>query len=671
MAGQSGKGSRKVTRRSGDTTALLPYLMPLIVVLSVFPVAAVTHWRWGSDTLMSALVGVASVLLTGVTWSTWSRRHQHTRLAATWFAGLVFGWVTVATAIGPTTEFALNAWAFGGACLWIMWMIRHAAYAATYEQDTKTPRTDPLFGVISSLFGGKSTKITKKNGRVEAEIQLDKDSARTAADVQRETDHIASVAGMGKDQVTASRVPGDESRVVVAFSETETLRKSVEWEGASAPGKSIAYAPLRLGRRADGKPLPLWIVGNQSATDPRQLPHTILTGVNGSGKTATWITAIVDMRWRTDVVPIVAGPAGKTVQDFRPVFDALGMVVIGKAKVTQFLRNLPDAIEYRQALFGELTRSDGTIGYSQWEPEVYAIHGLPLLSIDLEEATDFLDESNEDWDEAVRKARSAGIALTCSMQTAIHTNISRKTRGQFTNSLCHGCVEDQDAKFSLSSGTREAGADPTKWRNNYAGSLYGETVGTPPEEWSTEARAAYLSRDTVRQELAASKEAGYWADIDPGTLAYLSRGLHDVTADDGRTTEDDRTQVVEEHAGQEPSDPWTTEEGVDVSQPIPPPKHGDQFRLPDPREGREPVSTEEFRKRVADKIDELEAHNVLELNVADMAPLYLESGKGRSTMYDELNRLCDVGRLTKESGKPPYRIKARIRNGSRDGASVG
>lgn len=668
MAKENGKktGRGRNRRRERDTVVLIPYLLPGAVITGAFLLALVTHWFWGSDSLMSAGVGGVSVLLTGVTNVTWrTRRHHHTATAATWFTGCVLGWLTVATAVGPAEPVMVKTFALGGGALWIVWIIRHSSFAAPYENDVKEDRVDPLFGRIQALFGGKSVKITEKDGRVEAEVQLDKSDARTAADVQQQKAQVASVLGVGDDQITVSRVPGDESRVTMAFTETLALRKSVVWLGPSAPGRSIAHAPLRLGMRSDGKPLPLWIVGNDSPTDPRQLPHTIVTGVNGSGKTGTWITAIVEMRWRTDVVPIVAGPHGKTVQDFRHLFPALGMVVIGKPDVLQFIRNLPDAIGYRQALFGELVRSDGTIGYSQWEPEIYTLHGIPLLSIDLEEATDFLDDGDDDWDDAVRKARSAGIALTCSLQTAIHSNISRKTRGQFTNSLCHGCVEDQDAKFSLSSGTREAGADPAKWRNNYAGSLYGETVGTPPETWATEARAFYLSREQVRNELTASKEAGCWADIDAGTLSYLSRGLS-ATASEAETVQ----LTVPDSTSQESADPWTNE-GVDVTQPIPPPVRGDEFRLADPNEGRGEVSTEEFRRRIAERIDLLESQNIMILNAADIAQIGLECGRKRSTLYDELNRLCEVDRLVKDNGRPPYRIKARVQNGDRPEVRVG
>jgi hypothetical protein len=108
-----------------------------------------------------------------------------------------------------------------------------------------------------------------------------------------------------------------------------------------------------------------------------------------------------------------------------------------------------------------------------------------------------------------------------------------------------------------------------------------------------------------------------------------------------------------------------------VSQPIPPPERGDEFQLPDPNEGREPVTTEQFRQRVADKIDELEAAGRTDLNATDLASIYLESGRGRSTLYDELNRLCEVGRLAKANGKPPYLIKTRVLNGSRNGQPVG
>jgi hypothetical protein len=641
----------------------MPYLTAPAICVLAMPVALIAHVAWGDDRVMIAVMAIGSTLLIGSIPILWKRRHEHTRNAAAVFGTFVLGWVVFATASNPVSPAMLKSWAMGTIFVSLLWGIRHAAMSPHHEDDKPGGSQDILGGKISSLKNSKVKATKETPGRVEAKIQMPQGEG-TSADVQMDRVRIASAVGMGEEEVTVTGVPGRADQVTLAFQLTENMKKSVKWTGPSAPGRSIADAPLVPGRRANGEPLNMWIVGSNDPDEPRPLPHTLATGVNGSGKTETLKTLIVDMRWRTDVVPVVAGPDGKFQQDFGEVRKALGLEVVGVENVNQFIRNLPDAIAYRQQMFGELVRADGTTGYAQWEPEVFTLHGFPLLFVDIEEAADFLSRGDEEFDEAIRKARSAGIALCASMQTAHHSNIERKTRGQFTNSLCHGCVEAYDARFSLSSGTLERGADPTKWRNNYPGSLYGELVGTDPESWAEEARAFYLSRAQKIAELDASQAAGHWAQIDEGTLRYLSRGL---TSSDGGPVasapaepEDDNSQVSDltriiDTEGTE----------VDVTVPIGRPQHDVVFALRPPEDEAPKLTVEQARELVESKIDELETRGQMEINFSDLAELPGLTGRSRPWVYAELKRLVDGGRLTQVDGKLPYYIKARISNGHR------
>lgn len=632
---------------------LMPYLVAPSISILVMPVALLTHWQWGRDGVMIAVLATGATLLVGATHVMWKRRHEHTRNAATLFAATVLGWLVFATASNPLSRAMVQSWILGSIFVSAVWGIRHAALSPHHENDKPSGSSDGLMERISSLKNGKVKSVDEKPGRVAAKVQLPHGEA-TAEEVQMDRSRIASAVGMGTEEVTVTGVPGDASQVSIAFQLTESLRKSVRWPGASAPGASIADAPLRIGQRGSGTPMELWIVGNDDPENPRPLPHTLVTGVNGSGKTETWKTAIVEMRWRTDVVPVVAGPEGKVIQDFGPIQHALGLMVTGEENVEQFIRNIPDAVAYRQGLFGALTRGDGTKGYSQWEPEVYTLHGIPLLSIDLEEAADFLS-GNDEFDEGIRKARSAGMPLTASMQTAIHSNIDRKTRGQFTNSLVHGCVEQYDARFALSSGTMEKGADPTKWRNNYPGSLYGELVGTNQETWAEEGRAFYLSRAQLLAELDASKAAGYWAELDEGTRQLLMRGINlDGAPAEPEADDEEETKTVNTvRAGEDG-------EEIDGSQPIKAPAYAMEFPAPEDR-----LTTEQARGALEKKIDELEAAGQTMITFADLSEIPALVGRSPAWVYAELKRLTEAGRLTQNDGKPPYYIRARVLNGHR------
>jgi hypothetical protein len=341
----------------------------------------------------------------------------------------------------------------------------------------------------------------------------------------------------------------------------------------------------------------------------------------------------------------------------------------------RLIRNLPDAIRYRAELLGTLPRSDGTIGYGQWEPECWTLHGVPFVMVDIEEAATVLSSSDDDFDTAVRTARSVGFAIFASMQTAHNQNIDRRTRGLFANAMAFGCREDYDAKFTLSSGTREAGADPTKWGADFPGKNYLESIGTPRERWAVEGRALRLTRSQKREELEASRQT--WAVLDPGTAMCLGAGIQ---VPDSKLTAN--LPPVKPDAPEPPDNPveWNEEEEsqvrdltaltddegteIDVTQPIPKPTYTGSLSLrPEPASGR--MSTEDARRTLEDKIDALELAESGAISFEDLTELPGATGRSRQWVYAELKRLTDAGRLESSNGKPPYVIRPRIANGHR------
>jgi hypothetical protein len=641
---------------------------PWLTCAAAMPVALVTHAAWGGDPVMQELLAGSGVVLTGWTWHTWSRRHEHTRALATLIAGAATGWTALATALPPWTPGMAESWFLGTTLLSVMWNTRHLAHKPAAESDRTSAREDGLTEAVGgSLKGSKVRNIKAKLGRVEADIQLS--PGETVDGVQMDRGRIASVAKVGTEEVSVIGEKGRADRLKLVFQANSTLEQAVRWKGPSAPGKSIADAPLRIGERADGSPLELWIVGKDDDENPRSLPHTLVTGMTGSGKTETVKTAIIDMRSRTDVVPVVGDPA-KFAQSFGEIADMLGIAAVNKQQCAQLIRNLPGTIAYRAELLGNLVRSDGGIGYPQWEPECWTEHGIPLVFIDIEEATDMVDE---DMDEPLRKARSVGLPLSVSLQVAVYRNLARETRGQFANALAHGCKEDQDARFALSSATREAGADPTKWGADSPGSLYAELIGTPVEKWPVEARNYRLTREEKQAEKEASRAT--WATLDPGTAMVLGRGipvpdakitamLPPVPAGVPATAYPAGMAMLHSLAGgttEEPEAPAadltriSTDEGdMDITQKLAPPTGSPVGLRSTPRKS---MSTEDARALVEQRIDVLEASGRMEVGYADLADLTELTGRRRNWVYDELHRLVESGRLREgASAKPPYLI---------------
>jgi hypothetical protein len=635
------------------------WAQPWAITASAMPAAMAAHFAVQGDPLLIAGMGAGSAVLTGLTSLTWRNRHEYTRTLATVFTGAVTGWFTLAASGNPLDPEMVKLWALGAPILSLCWNVRHFAFSPAHEADKAAKQKDPLFERVSALAGGRSRKIKEDGSRIEATVQL-KPGEGTADEVVAARKHIASAVGLGVDDVTVTPVKGHGDRVHLAFQPSEEANAVRVWAGPSMPGRSVADGPLVYGGRADGTFMGVWMCGDDETSRP--LGHYLITGAPNAGKTEALKVIIVDGRTRRDFCAVVGDP-DKFEQSFGEIADTLSIAAKGPAQVKRLVANLPDAIRYRAELLGTLERSDGTTGYPQWEPECWTKHGIPIVLVDIEEAATVLSSVDEDFDTAVRTARSTGIVIVASMQSAHSQNIERKTRGLFANALTFGLMEDYDVKFALSSSTREAGADPTKWGADQPGKHYAEVIGTPRELWAVDGRAFKLSRAQKRAELEAG--AGQAATLDPGTAAALGAGI-DVRhpapgpAEPGDDRPDPFAEPEEEDQVRDYLAVITEEDGsVDITQAIPAPSSTEPFRL----RGKE-LGTEEARAILAERLDVLEQEGTMEISYDNLRDLPETVGRTRQWVYAELKRLTETGRLEAMDGKPPYRIRRQVINGT-------
>lgn len=666
MSDNAQKTSSKTVRAPKTPSGPIPApLQPWAIAGAALPAAFVAHPFVAHDPMLTAGMGAVSVVLTGVTRLTWKNRHEYTRTLATVFVGSVTGWFTLAAGDGIDSGM-VKLWALGGIALSAAWNLRHFAMSPQHDADKAEGTKDPLFGKVAALAGGRTRKIKESGAnRLEAEVQL-KPGEGTAEDVVSARTNIASAVGMGAEDVTVTPVRGRADRVRLAFQPSDTALQVRTWEGPSAPGSSVHDSPLIYGVRPDGSVMGAWVCGDDALTDPRPLGHFLVTGAPNAGKTEAVKTIIIEGRTRKDFCAVVGDP-DKFEQSFGEIADTLSIAAKGPQQTSRLVRNLPDAIRYRAELLGTLERSDGTRGYPQWEPECWTKHRIPVVLVDIEEAATVLSSVDDEFDTAVRTARSVGIVIVASMQSAHHQNIDRKTRGLFANALTFGLMEDFDAKFALSPKTREAGADPTKWGANKPGMHYAEVVGTPDTVWPQEGRAYRLTRAQKREILDRYRDQA--AVLDPGTAMALGAGIVmpdakltarlPIITDDPETDPeeegmDEEEQVTDYHAIQ-------TEDGaVDITQPIASHVSTVPFQL---RPKKSDVSKEQAQAIVAQRLDDLEEAGRDDVTFDDLADLVVDTGRSRQWMYGELKRLVEEGRLTTDSGRPPYRIKRRKING--------
>lgn len=657
-----GNGYRRasVGLRIGEKAA--PYVAPWALTFAAMPVAVLIHFTVGGDGRWMAALGVIFTCMTYGTWRTWKGRKQETRTVATLFTGIMLGWVAFAGTGTPWSGDMLRAWVIGGMSLSSFWMIRHAGVTAGHDKDKDGDGTGSwLQEKISAFKGSKVSPSSVRDNGDELRWRTTLDAPSTAGDAQRTREQVASVAGVGADQVKIIKVKGREDQVDTVLTRSQDTSRPLVYRGPSAPGQSVSAAPLWLGRRTDASDINWWISGSSDEKSPRPVAHTKCTGVTGAGKTETICTAILDMRWRTDVVPVVADPA-KFQQGFGDIEECLGLAAKDEHTTKQLILNLKPVVEYRAQLLGTLRRADGMTGYKQWEPECYTLHRVPFLFIDVEEAADVVMEMDEELYEAVRKLRSVGVHLCISMQTMPHDDIPRKVRGQFSQSLAHGQNEYQDAKYALSTESLEAGADPTKWGPTAPGSLYAETVGTDKSHWPVDGRAVYMSLAEKQMCIAGSRQ--FWAEIDPGTYERLALGIDPAVQEvmddelDGEYLDDDEEREMS---------PFEGVSGADPSVPLTPPRAGLDIRFSDDPQGEKiKLSTEDARRRLMNRLEVLARGNHLDITFDDLADLPGEVGRSSGWVYENLGLLVEAGVLKPykpPKGKTIYTILRRFDDG--------
>jgi hypothetical protein len=636
----------------------VPYVAPWLLAIGAMPVAVAIHFTVGGDGRWMAVLGGIFVCMTFGTWRTWRGRKHETRVTATLAVGLGLAWIAFAGTGVPWRGDMLKGWVIGGVSLCSFWMIRHAGITAGHEKDTvKDDGQGWLAGKVSAFKNSKVTSV--KESEQELRVRHHLDAPTTVGDAQRTADQIAAVAGVDKSQVKVLRVPGKdgghEGVADVVFTRATDTSKPVRYRGPSAPGQSCAAAPLYLGRRTDGSDIEWWMPGSSDPNSQRNVVHTKCTGTTGAGKTETICTAILDMRWRTDIVPVVGDPA-KFQQSFGDIAECLGLAATNKAQVLQLFENLAGpVIEYRSDLLGSLERSNGKIGYKQWEPECFTLHGVPFIFVDIEEAADVIMDRDQEVYEAARKLRSLGIKLCLSTQTMPHDDIPRKARGLFGESLAHGQKEYQDAKYALSEESLNANADPTKWGADFPGSLYAEVTGTDKVHWPVDGRAIYMT--PAEKEFSIEGSRQYWAPMDPGTyerMAFCIDPALTPSGEDADLEELDDEEVEEMPMG-------NAYEGVaeaDPNEPLRAPRPGLNIEFSDaPSPVR--LSTEEARRRLSNRLEVLARSGQLDVTFDDLADIPSEVGRSPAWVYENLGLLVKAGLLREyrpPKGKTIYTI---------------
>ena len=606
---------------------LLTYAPPWAAWLILPVLSSVAYVAWGRNPVAAPWMSMAAfALVAGLvpfTWRVLRPRDEVLRWMGTVSAGLGGFWFIVGMLVGPLTRGVIDAWGFGGFGICVFWTIRRLVVNGAAEQSTE--KDTPL---VKALAGARIRSANEIDGRVVGELEVNR-GEQTVKDLQgaRETIEAALPGGVRPGALRIAKHPTDAGRARYAIVPTDPLAGEIAWPGPSAPGASIADAPVPIGMYEDGTVAEVWLCGDDSIG--RALAHWLVMGMNGSGKSQTWVMVMADALTRYDF-ELHASDHVKATQTFGPLLRYMTTVASSLKDAKALINWARDEAAKRFAYFGER-------GIKQWEKGC----GFPLSMVWIEEAPDVVSDSAA-FTKLVEQVRSAGIIVVVSMQLAKHDRIDTTARAQLAATLCHGVRDGQDATYALPDAVLDAGAAPDDWGNRKPGYAYLVAPGVDEEMWPVPLRTFRARDPQIAAALAEWATAVREIEAAPGTL--VESGLEGEMVDADDLDSDDGED------GMEPIPPTLEPDlKIDADQPITPPT--DQQNLAFGGQQGPKLSTEQARAVVQQHLRSLAEQGQTHTQPAHVCAMKPATTRSREWVRQELNRLCeeaDTGEIALE-----------------------
>jgi len=626
---------------------------PFAVWLAEWPVAAAAHWQWGGSAVASAFLTLSAVGVTGTTW--WAgiehglKRQRLAMAVAT--AGTASGWFATAAIGGATTSLAVNSWLMGGPTIALAWAVKRALRTTENKQVSGDGAEKSLLEKIG-LARAKARPATVEPNKVTVPIELDR-GAQTHDDAAKAAKGLAGVVGVPENAVRWEKDPEDAGRGQYVIVPEDMLKEPTPWPGPSAPGGSIADAPVPVGIYEDGPTCAIWFNGDEQAG--RNAQHYQVMGMTGAGKSQGGRVALVDLMTRRDVVLWLLDPS-KGTQTFGPILPGADWAALSMKECQTVISVLPAVITARANQLGEH-------GYDQWTAEAGAQLNMPYLIVWFEEVAK-LFRDGVDLAPIAQEARSAGISLVFSLQRSSHTSMDTDVRANIGGAGVFGTNSATDSGFALSDDTMDAGAKPEAWKNSKPGYSYWEAAGLNEERFATPTRTYLMDKQVAAQTVAAYRTVRA-PDAGPVTAAaagpaYTNRKRYDsaeqaaaeqpVEAATGEPDLDADDMAL--HA----TDPEYADIPIDIDKPLPPVPQGMNMPLGQPPAGDRKLTREESLQELEDVLNEFIDTGRTEFGPKDITPHLPRIGKGASWVRTEFRRLESEGVLSTTDDVGVYRI---------------
>lgn len=631
---------------------------PLVALAAELAVAATVHGVTGPAMLPWLTLGLG-LSTAGLTWlvkQIGRDRSPVGRLMAMGTTVLTGGHVIASAILGPFSTPLIGLWAWGGATVTLGWIIRLWVAQAQGTADGSTTgnggdwwkaATDKTGGAMTgSWFKAKQVTESQMKG------QLQLEGGETVADAQSQRARLASVLGLPPGGVRILPDPDNASRGQITLTRKDMLREPIPYTEPSALGASSAL-PVRLGVYEHGgdamlyQHIPGW--GEVSL---------MIMGMSGAGKTYGAYTLFGEDFTRTDICHVYIDVV-KGAQSLGPIARGLRWVISTEAEARALMTAIKDRVVPARAQWL------GRRKLKEWKEGC----GLPRLVVHVEEGAGlFLGAS--DFIRAMERIRSVGIQIRLSLQRPSYTALDIGARSQFSAVWCFGVKDSDDAAFAMPEEVLDAGADPSKWKNEQPGCSYLVGPGIPKTDHTEALRAIQMEDEELELLAEYARIHGcdmHQVDITAFGELYASRvpveqqlagGFApaveavddmDVFVEAEVVDETGAAAAAEEEDAVPPEDrpePWQPSE-ADPDVDVQPDLDDELEQVPVMRIASPPakVSPDEAARMFETRLVSLQAEGREEVTAKDLAPVAQEAGRTPQWAYKLLGQRVQSGHL--------------------------
>ncbi|HUM06374.1 MAG TPA: hypothetical protein VLT90_12995 [Terriglobales bacterium] len=511
-------GQMRSAAQAVERTALLkmlPFVGPHVLPAVVLALGALFHHLW-ADTAYGPGIAPTVILAVfmGLSFATWTYaapRQAIQRMHATGTVAVVglFFYVLQVFGVGTATiEFVL----IGGFALAVSWNIRRLEVIAGEGKDDHGAKEEPDW---HGLKRPRRWKIEESPDRTVVQATLA--PGQTAKDALNAAPGIGSEVGAIYEGVRV--LPGErmgDAEIQIYWEDLS--KRTYPWEGPKHADESIAL-PIPLGLNESGELVHLYVMGDDVAGIAKG--NLKVGGVTRSGKGVLVMILMCEVRSRCDVFPMISdhSKGEQMLGLLRPgLTRENSWIATNDAELLGQLKSIKAAIRERNIALGKC-------GYSSWEPACFTDPRLrmPAIAWFIEEfGSCALLRQPSAITQVGNECLSAGIFICASMQRFSYDQVPTSFRSAFSQGICFGVEDDQDAKFVLPDETLATGVSPGGWNVRYPGRAMCALNGASDKANQTPFRSFFgMSKHEfegmVRASMAAFRESG--PKLDPVTRA--------------------------------------------------------------------------------------------------------------------------------------------------------